>query len=237
MIIDVCFVPAEYDAEKYKGYTAVVIDVFRATTTMAAAFTNGCAGIIPVKTVEEAFAKREELGGDVILAGERGGVLIEGFDLGNSPFEYTQEAIGGKTLVMTTTNGTFALNTVLSAPCIYTVSLASCAAVCRALREDGRDVVIVCAGTERRFSVEDTLCAGLIADRLSDIATLRDKACAAQAMYQGYRAKDFEARVTASSHGQYLVVRGFENDVAHCLLHDIYDIAPVYRDGIITVTK
>ncbi|MBQ2246898.1 MAG: 2-phosphosulfolactate phosphatase, partial [Selenomonadales bacterium] len=88
-----------------------------------------------------------------------------------------------------------------------------------------------------RFSVEDTLCAGLIADRLSDIATLRDKACAAQAMYQGYRAQDFEARVTASSHGQYLVVRGFENDVAHCLLHDIYDVAPVYRDGIITVTK
>ena len=132
MIIDVCFVPAEYDAEKYRGYTAVVIDVFRATTTMAAAFTNGCAGIIPVKTVEEAFAKREELGSDVILAGERGGVLIDGFDLGNSPFEDTKEAIGGKTLVMTTTNGTFALNTVLAAPCIYTVSLASCAAVCRA---------------------------------------------------------------------------------------------------------
>lgn len=235
MIIDVCFVPAEYDAKKYEGYTAVVIDVFRATTTMAAAFTNGCAGIIPVKTVEEAFAKRDEFGGKVMLAGERGGVLIEGFDLGNSPFEYTEEVIGGKTLVMTTTNGTFALNTVLSAPCIYTASLASCEAVCRALREDGRDVVVVCAGTERRFSVEDTLCAGLIADRLSDIATLRDKACAAQAMYQGYRADSFEERVTASSHGVYLTERGFAHDVAHCLRHDIYDVAPIYRDGIITV--
>lgn len=237
MIIDVCFVPAEYDAEKYAGYTAVVIDVFRATTTMAAAFTNGCAGIIPVKTVEEAFAKRDELGKDVMLAGERGGILIEGFDLGNSPFEYTEEVIGGKTLVMTTTNGTFALNTVLSAPCIYTASLASCEAVCNALRRDGRDVVVVCAGTERRFSVEDTLCAGLIAHRLSDIATLRDKACAAEAMYQGYMTKDFEERVTESSHGVYLTTRGFAHDVAHCLRHDIYDVAPIYRDGIITVGK
>jgi len=234
MRIDVCFMPAEYQAEHFIDYSAVVIDVLRATTSIATAFTNGCGQIIPVETVEQAFAKKEHFYSEGILTGERQGVLIQGFHLGNSPFEYSRENVGGKTVIMTTTNGTLALNKAAGAGKVYTAAFVNCLAVCDRLRQECRNVVILCAGTEGRFSVEDTLCAGLIVDRLSDVAELSDKAMACQAMYQGF-SSNFAERVKNSSHAQYLTQIGFAKDVDFCLQHDHFTVVPEFSEGVIKI--
>ncbi|MEG6586526.1 2-phosphosulfolactate phosphatase [Dendrosporobacter sp. 1207_IL3150] len=233
MNIHVCFKPADFIPELYKGYNAVVIDVFRATTSIATAFANGCKELIPVEKIDEAF-KMLELYPDALLAGEREGILINGFNLGNSPFEYSNSNIGGKTVIMTTTNGTFALKCAANTEKVYTASFVNCAAVCQKLEQEDRDIVIICSGTEGRFSVEDTLCAGLISDRLNKVAVLSDTAQAAQAMYQGYK-DDFENRVSESSHAKYLKRIGFDKDIDYCLKHDILDVVPVFQNGTIKI--
>lgn len=232
MNIDVCLTPQEYRAEHYQDYTAVVIDVLRATTCIATAFANGCHTILPVETVEEAFAKKEQLYPEALLAGERQGLLIPGFNLGNSPLEYKREKIYGKMIIMTTTNGTMALKKVADAVQIYTAAFVNAMAVCLELRAHRQSTVIVCAGTEGRFSFEDAICAGLIADRLSDIATLADKALAAQSMYRGVRAS-LNKKVMESSHAKYLTQIGFGEDVDLCLEHDVYAVTPKFENSLI----
>ena len=232
--IEVFFTPDDYQAEKFKNYTAVVIDVFRATTSIATAFHNGCSQVVPVETVEQAFEKREKLYPEAILAGERKGLLISGFHLGNSPLEYGNGTVGGKTIVMTTTNGTFALNKAAGANKVVTAAFVNAMAVCSQLEKDEQDVVILCAGTDGRFSVEDALCAGLIADRLSSHAYLTDKALCVQAMYQGFSCNLVE-RVKQTSHALYLNQLGFINDVKLCLEHDVISVVPTFKDGVLKV--
>ncbi len=232
MKIDVCFTPSDYNATKYYGYHAVVIDVLRATTSIATACANGCQRIIPVRTVEEALAIKDQ-NSDVILAGERGGLLIPGFDLGNSPYEYAKNQVSGKTIVITTTNGTLALNKVALAPKVYVMSFANASSIITALHQFQENVVIVCAGSDGKFSVEDTLCAGLTVDRLSQITELSDTAMAAQAMYRDF-ADDLLNRVSHSSHASYLCSIGFEKDVALCLQQDTLDVLPIFSSNAIT---
>lgn len=233
MKIDVCFTPNGFDPAKYLGYYAVVIDVLRATTSIATACANGCQCIMPVSSVEEAHAIKRQ-NPDVLLAGERGGLLISGFNLGNSPYEYSKEQVAGKTIVMTTTNGTVALNKVAAAPRVYTMSFANAAAVICALQQAKKDVVLVCAGSEGDFSLEDTLCAGLAVERLKHITELSDTAMAVQAMYRDFSANLLK-RVLQSSHASYLCRIGFENDVALCLQQDTLDVAPVFATGVIAL--
>ena len=233
MKLDVCFTPNDFDTTQYYGYHAVVIDVLRATTSIATACANGCDGLIPVSSIEDANAIKLQ-NPNVLLAGEREGLLIPGFDLGNSPYEYSREQVAGKTIVLTTTNGTVAMNKVSSAPKVYTMSFANASAVICALHQACENTVIVCAGSAGSFSLEDTLCAGLAADRLSHIAELSDTAMAAQAMYRDF-AGNLLKRVLQSSHASYLCRIGFEKDVALCLQQDILDVAPVFKDGIITL--
>ena len=233
MKIDVCFTPNGFEPAKYHGYFAVIIDVLRATTSIATAFANGCQYITPVSSVEEAQAIKCQKP-DVLLAGERGGLLIPGFDLGNSPYEYSKEQVADKTIVMTTTNGTVALNKVAAAPKVYTMSFANASAVICALKQAEKDVILVCAGSEGNFSLEDTLCAGLAVERLQHIAELSDTAMAAQAMYHDFSG-DLLNRVLQSSHAAYLCRIGFERDVALCLRHDTLDVVPVFANGVIAL--
>ena len=232
MKIDVCFTPNDFTATEYCGYQAVVIDVLRATTSIATACNNGCQCVIPVRTVEEALAIKVQKP-DVVLAGERGGLLIPGFNLGNSPYEYTKDQVSGKTIVMTTTNGTLALNKVASTQKVYIMAFVNAASIVTALHQSQKNTVIVCAGSEGKFSLEDTLCAGLAADCLSHEAELSDTALAAQAMYRDFAADLFK-RVSQSSHADYLCSIGFEKDVVLCLKQDTLAVVPVFAENAIT---
>ena len=233
MQIDVCFTPDDYLASS--ASVVVVIDVLRATTSIATAFANGCRKLIPTATVEEAVALKQDHFPDALLAGERKGLIIPGFQLGNSPFEYVRNIVDSKTIIMTTTNGTRALGLARNAATVFTAAFVNAAAVCERLSDMGRDVVFLCAGTEGNFSIEDVLCAGLLVSRFGLSATLSDKALAARAMYEGAYS-DLLKTVMTSSHGRYLRDIGFADDVVFCLQHDIFSVVPQYCDGIITIT-
>jgi 2-phosphosulfolactate phosphatase len=164
------------------GGFAVVLDVLRATTVMVQALASGCASIIPCIEIEDAKRIAQDLpAGTSFLGGERHGVPIEGFDLGNSPGDYTPESCGGKTLVMTTTNGTKAILSCLDADRVVVASFGNAAATARELvraAETGQPIHIVCAGTEGEISLEDTLLAGhlglLLASRDSRLQHWRE---------------------------------------------------------------
>jgi 2-phosphosulfolactate phosphatase len=236
MRINVCFTPQDYLGQTFAGgHSAVVIDVLRATTSISAALANGCRRFIPVATVEEAQAIKREIP-DALMGGERQARLIPGFDLGNSPFEYSRGVVEGKTIIMTTTNGTLALKTAEEATKVYAGGFVNAAALCAKLSAEGQDITILCAGTHGRFSLEDALCAGLMADRLSSQAKLGDAALAVQAMYRDF-AGDLATRVAKSSHAAYLVDIGFAADVGYCLQTDVFGVVPEFCDGVITATS
>jgi 2-phosphosulfolactate phosphatase len=158
-----------------RGGVAVVVDVLRATTVMVHALAAGCEAIIPCAEVEEARAITAESSDWMLLAGERGGLPIPGFDLGNSPGDFTPEVCKGKTLVMTTTNGTRAIFACLEADRVYIASFANLRAVSEELavqflkKHHGQPVHIVCSGTEGFISLEDSLLAGAIVRNLTEL--------------------------------------------------------------------
>jgi len=234
MNIDVCFTPNDYQAQSLPAHVAVVIDVLRATTSLTVALENGCKRIVPVETVEQALAQKERSYPEALLAGERQALPIPGFDLGNSPFEYSRQVVLGKTIIMTTTNGTVALHRASGAEKVYAAAFVNNAAICNALRQIGHDIVVLCAGTAGQFSLEDGLCAGLIADRLSDCCSLSDRALATQAMYRDFRL-DIKGRILIAAHAHYLEKIGFGKDVTFCMQHDLFALVPVFADGIISL--
>ncbi|MCQ2203431.1 MAG: 2-phosphosulfolactate phosphatase [Bacteroidales bacterium] len=155
----------------FNNHTAVVIDVLRATTTMSVALHNKASQIIAVRTPEEALDIRTRLGNDILLGGERNADKIDGFDLDNSPRSYTSDVVANKTIVMTTTNGTQAINSCQSAKHILIASFPNVVNTLSVLgeilcNEPSSDVYLICSGTEGRFTIEDGLCAGLIIHHL-----------------------------------------------------------------------
>ena len=166
MTIDVFFSPVEVDEALLEGRTAVVIDVIRATSCIVEAIANGARGIFPTIHPENAIKLASDLGReDTLLCGERKGLKIEGFDLGNSPGEFTPDVVGGKQLVMSTTNGTRALLAVEDASRVLAASFMNLSSVARALNET-EELVVVCAGRQDRFSLDDALCAGVLIQKV-----------------------------------------------------------------------
>lgn len=154
---------------RLKGGLAVVIDVLRASTTMVCALAAGCTAIRPCADMEEARALADSMpAGRVLLGGERGGLKPEGFDLGNSPSEYTGAICRGTTLVLTTTNGTQALIRAAEADRTLVAAFLNYSAVCEACCQDRRPLHILCAGTDGEPTLEDTLLAGALVDALCD---------------------------------------------------------------------
>jgi 2-phosphosulfolactate phosphatase len=171
----VYLLPSLIPTGSLRGGVAVVADVLRATTVMVHALAHGCEAVIPCCEVEEARAVADGLApGTAILGGERGGLPIPGFDLGNSPGDFTREVCEGKTLVMTTTNGTRAVLAALEAERVYIASFANLKAtadelIVQLLKKDhGHPIHIVCSGTEGFISLEDSLLAGALTKRLAD---------------------------------------------------------------------
>ncbi len=228
--VDVAIAAGEVTPERVSQRSVAVIDVFRATSVIVEAIHNGAARVIPVVTVGDALAMRERFAGErVLLGGERNTVKIEGFDKDNSPLAYTRADVGGATIVFTTTNGTRAIYNSRGAHAIYVAAFINMSAVCAALAAAGRDVVLVCSGRDDRFTAEDGLCAGAMADVLAvrygygttDIAEVM------QRMWLEGR-DDVKRRLSTTYHYNDIVRRGYFADIDFCLQRDIYDTVPCY---------
>ena len=219
---------------------AVVIDVLRATSTIATALANGAESIVPVREPDEAISLMRRLGRErVLLCGERGSRLIAGFDLDNSPASYTAEAVAGKTLIFTTTNGTRALvEAANDAATVYCGALVNRRAVAHALLAGpATDAILVCAGNEGTISFEDLLGAGAIVAALcreTPAVECSDAARAAMAVHDAH-AKRLTSAVASGKHARSLLDAGFGDDIAACAQLDVIDVVPVYRDGVISM--
>lgn len=213
----------------------ILIDVLRATSTMVTALANGCQSIIPVLTPEEAVARRLTLPGS-LLGGERNALPIEGFDLGNSPFDYVPEKVGGKRIIMTTTNGTRALRDAVAAPVIWMASflnMQSIISACLKQYEQNnkyQGIVVFCAGTEDRFDLPDTLCAGMFINSLGQNVELNDFGEAARMLYRCSEHQLVD-RIRESVHGKKLISLGFERDLIYCSTPNILPVVPAFEEG------
>ncbi len=221
-----------YDVEKS---IVVIIDVLRATSTIATALFNGAKSIIPVDSVAECIRIGKQI--DSITAGERDGKIAEGLEHGNSPFEYPKEFISGKTLVLTTTNGTKLLHMALdkSAKAIITGSFSNISAVCDFLMEQKQHVILGCAAWKNRVNIEDTLFAGAVINRIGKHFSINcDSSQMASAMHKDAKADMFEfMKKKKASHYQRLSGFGLEKDIRYCLTEDIANVLVVYEDGIL----
>ncbi len=212
---------------------AVVIDVLRATSVITTALSHGACEVIPVKTVEEAqriFAAKDA--DTTLRGGERHALKIEGFDLSNSPLEYTKERVKGKTLILTTTNGTKAINNIKGADEVVLACFRNAAAVVDFLAKANKNVVIVCAGTEDKFSLDDGLNAGmLIALLMQQTEVETDDLGFLLSRYYDHAKADLMAALSGCYHLQRLVSLGFEADVRFCLERNVELVVPVFAEG------
>jgi 2-phosphosulfolactate phosphatase len=234
--IDVAVTPASVQAG-LRGIAVVVIDVLRATTTVVRALENGASAIIPCLEPDDAIAVRARIGRDrVLLGGERGNTRISGFDLDNSPASYGPDVVDGKTIAFTTTNGTRALQRVghAGATAVFCGALTNRAAVVAALlASDAREALLVCAGHEGEFSLEDYICAGAIVNGVMHAApeiTVSDAARAAALVYRAGEPRLADA-IASGEHAASLVAKGFHADILTAASIDTSTILPVYRDG------
>lgn len=240
MDLDLIFGPSELRFKNHPaGKTAVVVDVLRATTTMTMACHNGCASIRPVLTPEEAFQRAEEMVGEsVILGGERGGVKVEGFDLGNSPKDYREDRVKNKHIIFTSTNCTESIHKLTGAKKIVLCSFLNVSAVARRLAGEESDVLIACAGLEGRFSLEDTVCAGLLVGQVTRLRGKEFKVCdaamAAEILFNNYK-KDLLEMLRQSEWGRKIVGLGLEQDLNLCAKVDETTVVPEMIGGKIII--
>ena len=234
MKIDVILTPAEIatlPARDLAATTAVVFDVLRATSTVLAALASGAAGIRPVATLDEAWAMQKEIPGSLI-GGEREGVKVEGFRFGNSPLEYTREAVEGREIIHTTTNGTVALRAVAGAKCVLIGALLNLDALAAYLRAAMPEhLLLVCAGSWTEFSLEDALAAGGLMARLPE-AESTDPGTLVSLVHQRYGLEPYSC-LRSSKNGRRLVNIGLGEDVAYCSRSSSSALVPEMRNGVI----
>jgi len=239
MRIDLCFTPVQTDELALRDKTVVVIDVLRASTTIVTALTNGAREIIPVATVESAVKISGNLFGDVILlGGERNGKMIEGFNLGNSPAEYTAERVRTKAIIFSSTNGSQALVKARYARDLFVCSFVNVGTAAEALCRIGRDFTIVCAGNNGMLSMEDSVCAGMLIARVSAGVDappeLADGALAARTLHRAF-GRGILKMMRATDHGRHLLDIGFGEDLKICAGVDTLPILPQLDGNVIRV--
>ncbi len=236
MKINVLFTPVSADELYFTGKTSVVIDILRATTTIVSALGNGAKEIIPVATVEFAVKVSGGMfGGQTLLGGERNTKKIEGFALGNSPAEYSEENVSGKSIILYTTNGTKAIVKAKFSENLAICAFSNITAVANYLVKLGTDVEILCSGRSNNFSMEDTVCAGkLIGEilQLKEDCELTDSARAASALSKSF-GKSILKMLRESEHGKILIANGFEDDLIYCSKLNTSDILPVFSGNVI----
>ena len=215
----------------------VIIDVLRATSTIATALYNGAKCVIPVDSVAKCIELGRQIDG--ITAGERDGRIAEGLQHGNSPFEYPTEFIGGRTLVLTTTNGTKLLHMALErgAGQIITGSFPNLGSVCRYLVSQNLPVVLGCAAWKDKVNIEDLLFAGAVINQVKDHFDINcDSSRIAETLYDNAKDDLYEfVSAKQATHYQRLMNFGLEKDIRYCLTPDVASVLPIYENGKLIV--
>ena len=219
--IEVCLTPDLIHQHDLEGKIVVVVDIFRATSCIVTGLANGVSAIKPVGEIDETL----ELGKQgYVMAGERGGKKVDGFDMGNSPFEYMEEGLSGKKVAISTTNGSQAILKSAGAFEILIGAFLNLKATVSYLMEANRSVVIHCAGWKGTVNIEDTLYAGALIDELlEEMETTGDSAVLAHQLYVGNH-ENTEAIAGESSHAKRLAGFGVEKDLVFCMTENEYNI-------------
>lgn len=240
MKLNVLFSPIVADELYFTGKTSVVIDVLRASSTIVTALKNGAQEIVPVATIEFAFKVSGGMfGGQTLLGGERNTKKIEGFALGNSPLEYEEKIVNGKSIVFYTTNGTKALAKAKFSEHLFACSFLNLNAVAKHLVSLNNNVEIICAGRDNFFSLEDTVCAGKLAAEIISMnpnVELNDSVYAALALNEKY-GQDLLKMLKQSEHGKLLIENEFEEDLNYCAQLNLFDVIPCYTNGVLKLMK
>ena len=214
----------------------VVLDIFRTTSVIVTALAHKARCVLPVESIDEAwdiFYKDES--GATLLGGERQALPIKGFHLDNSPGAYSEEKVGGKRIVITTSNGSRAIKVCTAAKRVYIASFLNVSQIVRELKERAHDVAVVCSGTFGRFALEDGLCAGMIVSLLSKTGNIliTDLGIAMKELFES--PTDIRSMLKRGSVAYgYLERTGYEDDIDFCLQRDIYSVVPFYQEGSVT---
>jgi 2-phosphosulfolactate phosphatase len=227
--IDACFSPYLYPVYKQDNCIVVIIDILRATSAICTAFEHGAEKIIPVATIDEAREYKQK---GFVVGAEREGLPVDGFDFGNSPFSYMGNHIKGKTIVITTTNGTQAIEAAKDASQILIGSFLNITSLCDYLQLQHKPVLLLCSGWKNKFNLEDALFAGAVTEIISQNKNykLGDAALALKYLYELSK-KDPDKFLRNASHKERLAKLGLKEDIKYCLQTDLTKAIPVYKNG------
>lgn len=229
-MVEVCYTPKDYEYFKGRFEIVVVIDVLRATSAICSALNNGVSAVIPVSTIDEAKTYQEK---GYLVGAERQGEIVEGFDFGNSPYSYMKPELKGKEIVLSTTNGTRAINIAQEADQVIIGSLVNLEAITNYLIRQNKNVLCLCSGWKDKFNLEDTICGGAISETLinsGNFSSDEDSSVAAKYLYMS--AKDnYMGFLKSSSHRRRLKRLNLNKDIKYCLTPNQIDLIPTLQNG------
>ncbi len=228
--LDACFSPHLYPVYKDDESIVVIIDILRATSAICTAFEHGAEKMIPVATVEEARKWKEK---GYLVGAERDAIQVPGFDFGNSPFSYMGDNVKGKTIVITTTNGTQALNAAIDAYQVVIGSFLNITALSNWIYNERRSVLLLCSGWKNKFNLEDALFAGAMTEKLTSISedyVLGDSCLALKYLYQQAHTEPYKF-LSKASHKERLARLNLKKDIKYCLTPDQTTVIPVLKNG------
>lgn len=231
LVLDACFSPYLYPVYRNDENIVVIIDILRATSAICTAFEHGAEKIIPVSTVEQATAWKER---GYLVGAERDAIPLPGFDFGNSPFSYMGDNVKGKTIVLTTTNGTQAIEAAKDSYKVVIGSFLNITALCKWLHSEKRNVLLLCSGWKNKFNLEDALFAGAMTETLTALAEedykLGDACLALKYLYMQARTEPYKF-LSRASHKERLARLNLKKDIKYCLTPDQTTVIPVLKNG------
>ncbi len=241
MNVQLFLTPAPMGNVTYESKTVVVIDVLRSSTSISAILSAGARGVIPTAEPGEAGDMWAKVGSEnAVLAGERNGVKIENFQFGNSPREFTPASVGGKLVIICTTNGTAPFGAALRAKTIFSGAFTNISSVAEAVARQNRDLIVICSGHEGGFSTEDTLCGGMLLDLLKKkhdcTLELNDAAALSLLFFDTHKASVRET-VAQGEHGRFLTSIGFGDDVVMATEVDSMPVVAILQDGRLVLAE
>lgn len=234
--VKVCLSPALLPLYELGNTTVVIIDIFRASSSMCFGLASGAKAIIPVAEIADCLSYKEN---GYLLAAERDGSVVEGFDFGNSPLSYTPEKVAGKTIVLTTTNGTRAIKQCKNAKNVVVGSFLNISALVQWLKKQSGHVLLVCSGWKNHMCLEDTVFAGAVVDRLGpeEIPELDDAAHAARELYLNGR-NNLATFLAKAAHSKRMTRLHIEADITFCLQEDLTTTIPVMqKDKLVSLSE
>ena len=232
--LEVCLSPALLHLYDTRGAVVVIIDIFRATSTITAALDNGAGSVIPVASVEECISIGKSLDNS-LTAGERDGKVAAGLEYGNSPLEYPRSFVEGKTLVLTTTNGTRLLHMVQDAGMIVIGSFLNLGAICDFLVQTNMNVILGCAAWKDRFNLEDTLFAGAVVESVAQHFEINCDSARAACHLHKASGGNYLGFLKDSSHYKRLAGFGLVKDMEYCTTPNLHPVVPVLKENRLVV--